>query len=166
MLKKCLDDCGVTALVTGNTTAQAPELVPERENPTYYFWGGKMARLPQYFDFPSGCPRIAWQYWCCGDPFKGYLPLKYVQPQDIYNLKARRRLSDFRFLMKLVEEEATRLGIMKSNPTVEEAIEIFERCKYAVEVDDESLQHRKRRVAQLAWITVATELRKKVRVHI
>ena len=117
--------------------------------------------FPQEFELPSGHVSQVWQQWCCGDADQGLPPLKSLQPTDLQTRNARKRLSDLKFLMAIIESKAVELSKMKPRLNIVEAIEIFEACKDEVDVPETSSKNRKRRTSQLSWITVATLKRKK-----
>ena len=55
---------------------------------TCFDWGdgrGKCNRLPLDFNFPR-LALSAWQYYCCGDPAKGFVALRYILPGEIFNI--------------------------------------------------------------------------------
>ena len=67
--------------------------------------------------------------------------------------------------MRKIENQSKEVGLYKSNPTIMEAIEIYNRCKSAVELKQTTSKNRKRRRAQLVWITVADQLRKEEKMQ-
>lgn len=74
-----------------------------------YQWGGCFRRVPENFEFPK-CPlEHAFVLWCLGDQAKGYPPLHLLTPIDLgtdmdpKQADNRRRLSEFRHVMQLLE---------------------------------------------------------------
>ena len=130
-------------------------------NRDIYFWGGRFHLFPQDIELPKGSVAQAWQLWCCGDSERMCPPFKSLHPSELKSSNAKKRLSEYKFLMNLIENRAISLGIFKAKPTIPEAIEIFAACKDVTNVPETSLKNRKRRVSQLSWITVATLIRKK-----
>lgn len=163
MLMSCLTAAGVGQ---SSSSSHMENLVAQEATRTnqcnLFFWNGQMARLPQDFKFPTGGPCIAWQYWCCGNEIRQYPPLRFIKAQDIFDIKVRKRLADYRLLMGTIENKARALGIMKGNMTIEESISVYEQCKEDIAIDTETAgRHRKRRLNQLTWITYSNELRKR-----
>ncbi|KAI9906369.1 hypothetical protein PsorP6_002974 [Peronosclerospora sorghi] len=91
-----------------------------------FFWDGKFHLFPQGFELPTGSVSQVWQLWCCGDPDQRVPPLKSLQPTDLETRNARKRLSDLKFLMSIIENRAVEMGKMKPRLNIMEAIEIFE----------------------------------------
>ncbi|KAG7365193.1 hypothetical protein IV203_038396 [Nitzschia inconspicua] len=73
-------------------------------------WGGRLHLILQDFAFPNSCSQIAWQYWMCGDCQKQYPPLRILSKNDMSNTNMQKRLSDFRYLMQLVEKRVEEKG--------------------------------------------------------
>ena len=118
---------------------------------------GLTARLPPGFQFPSMTTLAAWHLWCCGDESKGYPPFRQVLPQDLpdqHSANARKRLSDFRFLMKALTDAAQASSVYYSKPTIVQANEMFEVALPRLGVLDGT-----ERIAQLAFMTVVGKLR-------
>jgi hypothetical protein len=115
--------------------------------------------IPRNFQFPNGGAAEAWQTWCCGDPARGYPPLRGLSPTDLPKENMRKRLSDLKYLMRAIEDKARELGTFRLNPTIKDAISIYEQCKTVIQVDRISSQSRKRRRNQLTWQSVVSLLR-------
>ena len=89
----------------------------------------------------------------------GYSPFKPLRPEDFSNKNARKRLSDYRFMMMQIEQKASDLGIHMPIKTEQEAVSVFERCKSVVSVPHETVTGKRRRTGQLSWLTVVDFLR-------
>ena len=129
-----------------------------------HMWGGKFHLVPEDFSFPDASTLLAWQYWVCGDREKELPPLRSLSPDDMSSKNMRKRLSDFKFLMQIIEEKIKEIGEWKDNVTVQEANEMFAKCKHLVLVQDNvSEKMRKRRPEQIKWSTMVNLIRKKQR---
>lgn len=82
-----------------------------------YTWGGSVRRLPEDFQFPKCALAPAWMLWCLGDQSKGYPPLRIITPHDLgqdsnrQQADNRRRLSEFRHIMLLLEKVRAQLSL-------------------------------------------------------
>ena len=102
-----------------------------------------------------------WQLWMLGNDSKKWSPLRFISGSDLTSKNHRRRLSDLRYLMKKIVREAKRSGIRYgTKPPLNEINEIFERCKHAINVSNETKHNRERRRSQLSWRTIVNILRK------
>lgn len=127
-------------------------------------WTEMMPQFPPGYTLPRGTTDQAWLYWCCGDQSLQTPPLRRLDPSHLPTTNDRKRLSDLKFLMQRLENRATELGLSTSRVTMEEAAAIYDRCKGAIELTEQTHNGRKRRRGQLVWITVATEVRKSARL--
>ena len=82
-----------------------------------YQWGGCFRRVPENFEFPK-CPlEHAFVLWCLGDQAKGYPPLHLLTPTDLgtdtnpRQADNRRRLSEFRHVMQLLQAVRAQLAL-------------------------------------------------------
>eukprot|EP00644_Phytophthora_capsici_P006645 jgi/Phyca11/118431/e_gw1.36.382.1 len=108
-LKRCLDGAGHP-----NNPMSTPT----------FFWNGKFRRVPPDFELPDCSVAMLWVLWQCGNASKKTPPLRMLDGRDMPNRNLQKRLSDARYLMRMVEDEAKRTG------------------------------NRKRRRGQLSWISV------------
>jgi hypothetical protein len=163
MLLQTLQNAGLMRAVErleNPIAAPASPVINRNVQGQMYMWGGRLARLPEDFVFPSGSVRIAWQHWCCGNTSKGYPPLRLIKPRDIALEKVKRRLADYRFLMKRIQDSIEDDQFRIEDITITEANSLFDRYSHIAELPNLTSNNRTRRNNQLAWITVATELRK------
>jgi hypothetical protein len=116
------------AVVAGNAPPDAAVNAPA-EARQLYVWGGRFNLVPEDFQFPNTSTKIAWQLWCCGDAEKGYPPLRQLTPQDMSSKNLKKRLSDFRTLMRELEVRAKDTGVWRDSATVQEANEMFAAIK-------------------------------------
>jgi hypothetical protein len=155
-----LEAAGVVRLeaqVQATTTTTPPEAQGRS-------WRGLIHEFRAGTALPSGPPYQAWIRWCCRDSISDTPPLWHLQPSQLGPKEnKRKRLSDLRFLMQKLEARATELGIQTENVSMLDAASIFDQCKCAIAVDEETPRERRRRSAQLDWLTVANLLRKKIR---
>eukprot|EP00042_Codosiga_hollandica_P017498 m.48391 g.48391 ORF g.48391 m.48391 type:complete len:372 (-) comp47731_c0_seq1:90-1205(-) len=118
---------------------------------------GRFHRVPEDFTLPQGTLLTAWQQYCLGNSGKGYPPLRFVCAQDLPNAKMRKRLFDYKKLMRLLETEARRLQIWVDEPQLQACNEIFYSCEPVLRISAVSKEDRMRRVAQLSWMTIERE---------
>ncbi|KUF87133.1 hypothetical protein AM587_10002055 [Phytophthora nicotianae] len=133
-------------------------------NFSLYTWGGGFHAFPEDVALPEGTTEQAWVFWCCGDPARSLPPFRRLKSVDLREKKHKKRLSDLKFLMGLVEERASALNIdTRTLTTTEEAVEVFRRCEDVLEMPDETPNARKRRSNQLVWQTVTSIMRKRLK---
>ena len=166
LLSNCLQRAGVFELVarlnsnTATMVPAAPVVTPPPNTTPHadlFMWEGQLRLLPQDFKLPDGNIFIAWQHWCCGNSVRGYPALRNCKPSDIFCDKERKKFSEFKFVMKILEEACGRTP--GRNCSIELANELFERGQAGVELEARTTQNRERRVAQMKWTSVAYELR-------
>ncbi|KAG9415491.1 hypothetical protein AC1031_008936 [Aphanomyces cochlioides] len=137
-----------------------PMSMPE---PTLFTWNGSLHRVPATFKFPSGTVSNAWEYWCCGDSRLHYPPLRLLQPTDMPTLQHRKRLSDFRFLMREIDRLVVENGTMIHSPSVAEAANMLDAVKQFLPIYDHTDVNRIRRKDHLKWTSAVNIMRKKRR---
>ena len=125
------------------------------------------ASLPADFQFPICPPMQAWQLWCCGNATLGIIaftlglrPFSTLEPTELRTGALKRRLTEFRFMMKRIEEAVKRQGTYTVNPTLEEANRMYEIGKSAIAIPDQTATDRQRRKPQLSWTYVVQIVRK------
>lgn len=177
MITDCLDKAGVSELVrqfkdkdaigtsqraTDSSAGSAPAPTHRISNGGFlHFWGGRYRRLPEDFLFPDCGVLPMWQLWMCGNEAQSWPPLRHVDGGDLKTLDTRKRLSDLKYLMKKIQNEARRSGLKwGSQPQIALVNEIFERCRHIVEVGEGTDCGRQRRRSQLSWRTVVNILRR------
>lgn len=74
--------------------------------------------------------------------------------RDMPNRNLQKRLSDARYLMRMIEDEAKRTGLWRARESVADALNTFAACSKSVEVPEQTTRKRKRRRGQLSWISV------------
>ena len=164
-LMNCLEDAGVMRIVRRlDNPGNCEEKLQEKQDISVqsrqtYMCGGKFDFVPVDFHLPKGSVVEAWRNWCMGDERLGYPPFKSLRPDDFSNKNARKRLSDYRFMMMQIEQKASDLGIHMPIKTEQEAVSVFERCKSVVSVPHETVTGKRRRTGQLSWLTVVDFLR-------
>ena len=164
-LMDCLREAGLSEVIDRSRQGshQGNEASPEPSGavrPQAFVWDGSFHQLPREYRFPKMNTLIAWQHWCCPDTRNGYPPLRKVEARDLSSLNLRKRLSDLRFLMKQVEEEAKRLNIWSDNISVQVANELFERCSSVIHLQNAENSHAERRHGQISWTSHVVLLRR------
>jgi len=173
LLNSCLERTGIMTLIdtirnpsnpTSTTVSsnQANSSITNRA----HMWGGRFHLVPENFTFLDAACLVAWQYWICGDRGKELPPLRNLSPDDMSTKDLKKRLSDFKYLMGLLEREAREKGLWKNDATVQEAIDMFESCKENVlNLEGKSENNRRRRPEQIKWTTMVHLVRKKQRTR-
>lgn len=125
-------------------------------------WGGKFHLVPAEFELPTTVSvQNAFLLWTCGNVSLGYPPFRMLGPDDMPTSNMRKRFSDLKQLMRMLESEAERLaiwpkdaGVPKDRLTVDEAVLLFSRVADIVTLDPHTNKGRARRQAEMAWTTV------------
>lgn len=87
---------------------------------------GKCRHLPEGFEVPVGAPKAAFQMWCCGNPSKGWPPLRMARPIDAgADKKIQRRFSEYRTAMSKIETHLRNAGTWIENPTLEQVNNLY-----------------------------------------
>lgn len=119
-----------------------------------------MSILPSDFKLPNGNLISAWQHWCCRDTARNLPALKMIKSNDIADLKIRKRFSDLKYAMTLIQDYLTENGAWIENPTSLQANEMLAIAQEHIGVSVTTPQTRNRRIAQMKWTTVVKEMRK------
>jgi hypothetical protein len=72
----------------------------------------------------------------------------------------RKRLSDLRFLMGKIDDAVQAANMFITDPTLEEAIVMYEIGRSVIAIPELTPQNRKRRQPQLTWGYVVQKVRK------
>lgn len=126
---------------------------------TPYAWGGRFHLVPQDFSLPDGSALLAWQHYLCGDESHGYPPLKVVPPDDMPNKNLRKRLSDFKFLMRFFEERVKAGDRWIDNPSVAQANAMFAVAAASLDLNGTDTESSNKRSSQAKWLTLVKHLR-------
>jgi len=121
-----------------------------------YMWKGMFHRVPDTFQFPQGCILTSWKLYCCGDKSKNYPPLRYLEPSDMPTNNMRKRLSDFKFIMRQIETHIRQKQKWIEAPSELQANEMYEygiKCLH--------LTNKRRRNNQIKWTSAVTILRQR-----
>ena len=124
-----------------------------------YVWGGQFHQLPEDFRLPKGTPQTALSFWCLGSPSAGIPPLRLVNPSDFSRKQSRRRFSDFKFLVKAMEQA---IGNLPTSETVETQ-DIFMRAEEAIVNQIHTPSKKRTRPLQRDWQTAVKQLRSTAR---
>jgi len=104
----------------------------------------------------------AWQLWMCGDPSKQHPPFRKVTVDDFRpHSNQRKRFSDLRFLMRIMEQhvnEANAWIVAGTSPTLLEANAMFTVAFPRLGLFDATSSQR---AAQFSLLSVVKLLRKK-----
>ena len=123
-----------------------------------YEWQGRRRRLPEKYELRDGTPRQMWSLWVCGSS-KDRMPLRFVRSFAVDLLNTRKRLSDLRFLMCLMENAARVKGLSLRRISPVDACRIFEAVEDAISLSPTTQASRVRRSSQLSWRTHVNEIR-------
>jgi hypothetical protein len=133
----------------------------EQFRPQVFYWGNppRFHHLPEHFTIPEGDVQVLWAFWCCGNPAERILPLRRVRPGDLTGTNARKRLSDYRFLMLALEAKAREAAIWLDHPTAAQAAAMLTPALVALGLPDQTVRGRMRRLCSLRWGSVVNLLR-------
>jgi hypothetical protein len=165
-IMRCLEDAGISRIlerlesherieISNSTSLESTDGNCDVNIGNVYFWGGKLHKFPEDFDFPNGGVLEAWQWWIAGNVAKNYRPLKELEPMDCSTRNKRKRLSDYKFLMNRLEARAKGDNFWIEDKTIEAANTMYERLSTVL-----NNVTKKQRMAQLTWIYAVTALRK------
>jgi hypothetical protein len=129
-----------------------------------HLWNGKLHRVPHTFKLPAGTPEHCFSVWMLGDAEHGYPPVRLLEPNDMPSKNDQKRLSDIRFLMRLLQTELEHQNVWVESPTMEQVVDMYSQAAHILPVADKSASGRARRRNQLSWKTVVNILRKPQRV--
>ena len=121
-----------------------------------YNSGRRIRLLPEDFLWPKMFVDVAYEWWMQGNAERGYPPFKDLEPSDFADQNARKRLSDFRYLMVKIDQCAQEKGVYKENATMEETKEIFKQCVECLKLPRKEGRQRR------TWQSVATWCREQV----
>jgi hypothetical protein len=132
-----------------------PGAIQETGNGFYIFHHhGKLRRVPEAWCFPH-CPlATAYELYHCGDEIGGISPLKVLSRLDVdYLNRGRQNLHEFKYLMAMIDAEATRLGKEVEEGSRAHYKSIFFLRKGALGLPRFTKTGRSRRVENLTWAT-------------
>ena len=173
MIGECLSEFGLTTLVaelrsqrvdnglvTNNENSQ--QLNDESRQRQMFMWGGRFRHIPEDFSFPKTGIYYAWQQWLLGNREKQYPPLRILRSSDMKDRNMQKKLGEFKFLMKAIEDDVRGRDQWIENPTIEQANQmLISACEANHDIfPGSSPENRKRRLSQLQWTTLAKDLRK------
>ena len=102
-----------------------------------YYHHGKYRKVPQGWSFPVGSCFEAFKKWCCPSTYDGHpvCPLHMVAHIDVDHIaRSKKMWGEYKSLMKLLQDEATQLGLWRTNLALEEADAMFHRVYPVVQV--------------------------------
>jgi hypothetical protein len=129
---------------------------------TTYVWQDKPHLYPEDFEFPDGSVQLAWQEWCCGNSAKGYPPLRYLSSNDLSTRNKKKLLSDYRFLMVMMEEELKRQNQWIGHASLDQANTMYQLAMDIFKSED--ALGRKRSFNDVKWGTMKCIIRKRRRL--
>lgn len=137
--------------------------VTETMSRRVYVWGGSFHLFPQGYEVPRGVSvLVAWQHYLCGDPANGIPPVRMLTFSELGSkVNERKRLSDFKNVMSLLENRAKELGIWPQenvNFSVTQANELYEQVRDVLPDEEFSTKMRKRRQDQVTWRTMSNRI--------
>ena len=91
-----------------------------------------------------------------------YPPLRFVPAIDMSTENKRKRHSDFKVMMGVIEKkvkEEESLWVLR--PTIQQANEMFSAVSTDLGIPERTPKNRLRRISELSWKTALTEVRSK-----
>jgi hypothetical protein len=101
--------------------------------------------------------------WWFGNASHRWPPIRELVPSDMPSVNTRKRLSDFRYLMKHIEAAAAETGTFTNHPSLHQARAMLVKAAGQLPVPDRTARGQVRRVEQLQWPTMDNLLRLKTR---
>lgn len=102
-------------------------------------------------------------YFGCAATTKQVPPLRLLDGRDMLSRKMQKRLSQLRYLMQKIENDAASKNMLQLCQSIEDATQVFGECADSVAVNDVTERSRKRRRGQLSWATVGKLVRKQAK---
>ncbi|KAK1944210.1 hypothetical protein P3T76_004122 [Phytophthora citrophthora] len=108
MIMRCHDSADVTSIVNHLQVADqpVPPTTTSEQQSDLQQWSNHFNSIPSSYSIPECTVYQAWMLWQCGSPSTNIPPLWLVEPSQLANKKAKKRLSDFAFLNKAIERQA------------------------------------------------------------
>ena len=122
-----------------------------------YCWGGRMRKLPESFIFGKMTLLVAFLHWCVGNDTRP--PLRNVNSID-FSKKNVKLFCEYKFVMKLLEEELKAKMVWIEKPSIEQATNMFFEAFPCLNIGNTTVCGRERRIDQLQWRTCARIVRK------
>lgn len=159
--KKVQSSLRQNAEVQEKDHASASQNVEAESHGELFAWGGRLHMVPQDFTLPPVPASQAFMLWVSGSVEKKYPPLRLLSPTDMPTLNTRKRYSDLKTFMSVLESDAKRgrkaywprlaNGAWKHSLTVTEARDVFKKVAGSISISNSTNKGRKRRIEQLAW---------------
>ena len=102
---------------------------------------------------------MAWQQWCNGNGTLESPPIKSPTSNYFDTVSKRKRFSDLRYAMRMIEAEAIRPDCLIRRPKIEEANHIYNQCCSVIDIGATTANNRQRRTTQMKWTTVVKLMR-------
>ena len=129
----------------------------------HHEWNGSFRTVPLDFKFRDCSVRNLFLLWHFGQAELRIVPFKCLTTKDL-NLKySKRRLSDVRCLMRIINDALKTRNITFNEKSQREALEAFEKFKSTLELPQFTKRNRKRRNDQIGWRRTIDLLRKQKR---
>jgi integrase len=156
---RCLDEAGLLDIVKMLKNKGGLHETNDSDSNQIQYCNGRFHRYPLGFTIPKSIPASdMFILWCCGDKNKNYPPLRTLKPHELDSKNCRKRLSDLKYLMTIIENAASDDNINVSKITPAEAQTIYFKYQSNLNIKD---RNGKRRIGQLSWMSTATFARKK-----
>eukprot|EP00834_Sanchytrium_tribonematis_P008383 NODE_965_length_2851_cov_0.895712.p1 type:complete len:731 gc:universal NODE_965_length_2851_cov_0.895712:286-2478(+) len=115
--------------------------------------GDRLSMVPLDFKFPRCSIAVAYQLWCCGDERNGYPPFRMLSSKDMANRTMTARLSEFQFIMRLVDRLTGFREFRSRDLQLTQVIEKFDQQSVNIPIPQRTPSGRIRRIGQLNWRT-------------
>lgn len=99
--------------------------------------------------------------YIAGDRLRGICPLRLISSDHVADRNTKKRFSDFKVLMRMIEDKVKEVGAWNEAATLENASRMYENGKSAIALDASSEKGNARRVGALAWRTVLNAIKNK-----
>jgi hypothetical protein len=137
----------------------ATEVSQQTQQLQLFTWGGRINRLPEDYNLPSGTVQSAFLIWMTPDSSKGICALRYCSAIDFSTKEKKRRFGDLSKLMKMIEEYAKLKDIWPDNPDIAHVNHMTNTWWENINISSCTPQGRTRRLGQMKWTSVLKLLR-------
>ncbi|KAG6956754.1 hypothetical protein JG688_00011263 [Phytophthora aleatoria] len=103
--------------------------------------------------------------WWFGSPSTNASPYRSLVPIDLPTIRARKRLSDFRYIMIKIENIARKQQTYVDNPSLLQARQMLSAAMSELPMHDQTQRNYTRRSEHLQWSTIVNILRKQSRLQ-
>jgi hypothetical protein len=133
--------------------------IVELSHAQLFTWGGRINKLPENYDLPTGTVQLAYQMWMLPDNLNRVCALRNCSAKDFSTKEKKRRFGDLAKLMDSIESDAKRDDIWTLSPNVNQVNLMVNKWWENINISTCTPKGRTRRLGQMKWTTVPKLLR-------